>query len=53
MASMPLAVDDDGVGMGGGELAAARRAAGLGDHRLALRRRPEVERPRVLKYLPL
>ena len=40
-----LGIDDDGVGMGGGELAAARRAAGLGDDRLALRRRPRIQRP--------
>ena len=32
-----LDVDDDGIGMGGGELAAARRTAGLGDDGLALR----------------
>ena len=48
-----LGVDDDGVGVGGGELAAARRAAGLGDHRLALRRRPGVQRPARAEILAL
>ena len=48
-----LGVDDDGVGMGGGELAAARRAAGLGDHRLALRRRARVERAARAEVLAL
>ena len=48
-----LGVDHDRVGMGGCEAPAARRAAGLGDHRPALRAGPGIEGAAGLEVLAL
>ncbi len=48
-----LGVGDDGVGVAGSEFAAAWRSAGLGDDRLALRRRAGVQRAARLVELAL
>src|SRR6185312_3977029 len=48
-----LGVDQDRLGVRRGKLAAARRAASLGDDRLALRRRAGVQRPARAEILAL